>query len=74
MNALTHVNPKTQHDDAAKEAKHFLLMGAGVAAIGAVGAVIGGALCPVCVVASPALVGIGAYKAWKARALKTSLR
>ena len=64
---------KQPQEDTAPDAKHFVLMGAGVAAIGALGAVVGGALCPVCVVASPALLGIGAYKAWKARRLKAAL-
>ena len=36
-----------------------------VGVIGAVSAVVGGALCPVCVVAAPALVGAGAYKRWR---------
>lgn len=49
------------------QAKGFLLSGAGVAAIGAIGAVLGGAVCPVCVVAAPALIGAGLYKAWQSR-------
>ncbi|MFW5739727.1 MAG: hypothetical protein ACOC1F_05115 [Myxococcota bacterium] len=49
------------------DAKKYLWSGAGVAAIGAVGAVVGGAVCPVCVVATPALVGFGLYKAWRGR-------
>ncbi|MBI2393888.1 MAG: hypothetical protein HYV09_30230 [Deltaproteobacteria bacterium] len=45
------------------------LLGAGVAvgAIGVLGAITGAALCPVCVIATPALLGYGAYKNIKAR-------
>jgi hypothetical protein len=52
------------------EAKGYLLTGAGVAALGAVGAVVGGAVCPLCIVATPALLGIGFYKAWRARCIE----
>ncbi|MCU0690107.1 MAG: hypothetical protein MUF54_01770 [Polyangiaceae bacterium] len=52
------------------EAKGYLLTGAGVAALGAVGAVLGGAVCPLCIVATPALLGIGFYKAWRGRRIE----
>jgi hypothetical protein len=45
-----------------KEANSFIATGVGVAAIGAVSAVIGGAICPMCVVAAPALLGVGAVQ------------
>jgi hypothetical protein len=50
-----------------QEANELLLGGLGVLAIGAIGAIAGGAACPLCVVATPALLGAGAYKKWKAR-------
>lgn len=49
-------------DDKQREANTLLATGAGIAAIGVAGAVLGGAVCPVCVVAAPALLGIGAWK------------
>lgn len=48
-----------------KDANSLMLSGVGVAAIGLVAATIGGAVCPVCVVAAPALVGVGAYRRWR---------
>jgi hypothetical protein len=45
----------------------LLATGVGVGAIGVVGAVFLGATCPVCVVATPALIGAGLYKKWKHR-------
>ncbi len=42
-----------------------------VGVIGAVSAAVGGALCPVCVVAAPALLGAGAYKRWRAARSRT---
>lgn len=41
--------------------------GLGVGAIGVAGAVLLGATCPVCVVATPALLGAGLYQKWKRR-------
>jgi hypothetical protein len=46
--------------------------GAAIAAIGVAGAIMGGALCPVCVVAAPALLGIGAVR--KIRAARRRAR
>lgn len=40
--------------------------GVGVAALGAVGAAVG-VVCPLCVVAAPALVGAGLVQRWRAR-------
>lgn len=53
--------------DRDREANATLLTGASVAAIGALGAVMG-AVCPLCVVAAPALLGVGAIQKWRARA------
>jgi uncharacterized membrane protein YebE (DUF533 family) len=48
------------------ESNSLLATGAGVAALGVAGAALG-AVCPLCVVAAPALVGAGVYKRWQAR-------
>jgi len=48
------------------EAKSYFAMAAGVGVIGAIGLAVGGAMCPVCVVATPALLGAGFYKRWRA--------
>lgn len=56
---------KDRADD--KDAGTLLATGAGIAAIGVAGAILGGAVCPVCVVAAPALIGMGAWKKLRAR-------
>jgi hypothetical protein len=56
-----------KNDDAADDANQLIAGGLGVGAIGVVGAVLLGATCPVCVVATPALLGAGLYKKWKQR-------
>lgn len=50
-----------------RDAHALILSGAGIGVFGAVAAAIGGAVCPVCVVAAPALVGLGVYRRWQAR-------
>lgn len=57
-------------DERETEASKLLWAGAGIGAIGVVGAITGAAVCPVCVVAAPALLGAGAYKRWRARRQK----
>lgn len=54
-------------NDEAHDANHLIAGGLGVGAIGVAGAVLLGATCPVCVVATPALLGAGLYKKWKQR-------
>ena len=49
------------------DANTLIVGGLGIGAFGIISAAIGGAVCPVCVVAAPALLGFGAYKRWKAR-------
>ena len=49
------------------DANTLIAGGLGIGAFGLIAAAIGGAVCPVCVVAAPALLGVGAYKRWKAR-------
>lgn len=62
---------------ASEQANHFLAMGASVGAIGLLGA-LAGAVCPLCVVATPALVSFGVVqklRGWwlRARAKKSAL-
>lgn len=54
-------------DPRSRESTQYLTMGLGIGAIGAMGALVGAAVCPVCVVATPALLGVGLYKRWKER-------
>lgn len=56
-----------QKQDECADANTLLATGAGIAAIGVAGAVLGGAVCPVCVVAAPALLGVGAWKRIRAK-------
>ena len=49
-----------------EDASALVVSGIGIGVLGAIGAVIGGTVCPVCVVAAPALIGIGAFKRWRA--------
>lgn len=56
-------NPPRTEDRA--DANAMMLTGAGIGVIGVVSAAIGGAVCPVCVVAAPALLGFGAFRRWR---------
>jgi hypothetical protein len=51
----------------------MILSGVGVGAIGVAGAVFLGAACPICVVATPALIGVGLFQKWRARRLPSPL-
>ncbi|HSP18719.1 MAG TPA: hypothetical protein VLQ79_04345 [Myxococcaceae bacterium] len=53
-------------DGRRKEGNQLLGLGAGVGAWGAASALLLGAVCPVCVVATPALVGLGLLRRWQA--------
>lgn len=44
----------------------LLVGGVSALAIGAIGAVVSGAVCPLCIVATPALLGAGLVKKWQA--------
>ena len=50
-----------------RESTRYLTMGASIGLFGVVGALAGAAVCPVCVVATPALLGVGLYKRWQER-------
>jgi hypothetical protein len=52
--------------DAAKSDANTLLAGGfGIGAFGLISAAVGGAVCPVCVVAAPVLLGVGAFSRWR---------
>lgn len=55
--------PEKRPDDG----NDLIMGGVGVGAIGVVGAVVLGATCPICVVATPALIGAGLFQKWRAR-------
>ena len=59
---------KPDRDDQEKRDANALMMsGVGIGVFGVVAAAIGGAVCPVCVVAAPALLGVGAFRRWRVR-------
>jgi len=59
-------------DKAKRDANALMVSGAGIGVLGAVAAAIGGAVCPVCVVAAPALLGIGVFRRWRARQTRSA--
>lgn len=50
-----------------KEGNDLIFTGVSVGAIGLLGAAVLGAACPLCVVATPALIGTGLYKRWRGK-------
>lgn len=57
--------PTVDADKEKRDANTMMVTGAGIGVFGAVAAAIGGAVCPVCVVAAPALLGVGAFRRWR---------
>lgn len=53
------------------QANEMLGMGAGIGALGVVTATAFGAVCPACVIAAPALIGVGLYKRYRCRAARS---
>lgn len=53
--------------DERSEANRMIGMGVGIGAFGAATALLAGAVCPACVVAAPALVGVGLFRRRRAR-------
>jgi hypothetical protein len=49
------------------DAKTCLIAGAGIGAFGAASALTAGAVCPLCLIATPALLGLGAYKHYRSK-------
>ena len=52
-------------DTDTRDANRTMLAGVGIGVLGVVTAAIGGAVCPVCVIAAPAIVGVGAFRRWR---------
>ena len=46
------------------EANACMAIGAGVGAVGIASAAFTGAVCPLCILITPGLIGYGAYKRW----------
>ena len=46
-------------NDEAREANTCIGLGLGVGALGAAAATVGGAVCPLCIIIAPALIGFG---------------
>lgn len=51
-----------------KDANTVIALGAGVGVLGTAGAIITGAVCPLCIIVTPGLIGFGAYRRWKSGA------
>lgn len=50
-----------------EEGNACLRAGAGVGAVGLAGGLLVGSTCPLCIIATPALLAVGVYKRWQAR-------
>jgi hypothetical protein len=68
--ALTGMSHRDAGRAGPKAGNDLILSGMGVGAIGVAGAVLLGATCPLCVVATPALIGAGLVKKWRVRRLQ----
>jgi hypothetical protein len=55
-------------EDERREDDALIAGGVGIGALGVLTAVVGGAVCPVCVVAAPVLVGAGVFRKLRKRA------
>ena len=62
--------PKSKVDH--RESNQTLATSAGIGAFGAITALVGAAACPVCVVAAPALLGVGIYQRWRERSARAA--
>ena len=56
----------TESEAEKREATELIASGVGIGVLGTIAAAISGAVCPVCVVGAPALIGVGAYRRWRA--------
>lgn len=65
--------PKLKGDKVTErqEANQLMVGGVAIGAMGLAGTALLGATCPVCVVAAPAMLGLGAYKRWRSRDQKS---
>ena len=64
---------ENQKNRAGRSANEFLVAGTALGAVGTVGALATGAVCPICIVATPLLLGIGLLqKFWPGRKSSSS--
>lgn len=63
------MNTRTTHDyqEGLREANSCIALGAGVGAVGTTTALLAGAMCPLCFVLAPALIGVGAWRRYQIR-------
>jgi hypothetical protein len=61
-------SPEPERKNPDSEANACIGIGAAVGVIGATAAAITGAVCPICIVATPGLIGVGVYRRWRSRA------
>lgn len=59
------MNTSQKVDESRTDANYLLAAGASAGAIGTAGALIAGAVCPLCIVATPLLLGAGLFKRMK---------
>ena len=59
--------PKNPSVKEVSEANACIALGAGIGVLGTATALITGATCPLCVIATPGLVGLGSFMRWRAK-------
>ena len=62
--------PDKKINEDKRDANTCMALGVGVGALGAASAALAGAVCPLCIFIAPGLVGVGAYKRWRASKIK----
>ena len=65
------VEDSSKDEDDRKHANTLMLGGLGIGTVGMIAAAVGGAVCPVCVVAAPALLCAGAFRRWRTAKRRT---
>ncbi len=66
-------NREQQIQQELRDAGSCLAMGAGVGTVGTASALLLGAICPICVVMAPALIGMGLVKGYAARRKRAAM-
>ena len=72
MENRNETDSESEAEQKLKDGNTILASGLGVGVLGAVGAAISGAVCPVCIVATPALIATGLYQRRAAKKAKQS--
>lgn len=63
-------NPQVSADKMATEGNQCIAMGLGVGGLGTAAALTVGAVCPLCLIVAPGLLGVGILQRFKARWLR----